>query len=109
MPAAGSRRSVCIHTPARKSSKRRLALALVVRRSSAWPRSQLRHPVRGQLAGDDGGDGHGHVEQHLHGPGNVAEHLPRLIGDSSCQPTMAGAMPDPAKTAPATTPVARTS
>ena len=42
IPAAGSRSSVCIHTPARKSRTRRLALAFVVRRSSAWPRSQLR-------------------------------------------------------------------
>src|SRR5205814_8142711 len=33
----------------------------------------------------------------------------RLTGDSSCQPTMEGAMPEPAKTAPATTPVASTS
>src|SRR4051812_22855080 len=32
----------------------------------------------------------------------------RLTGDSSCQPTMAGAMPDAANTAPAAMPVAST-
>jgi len=34
MPAAGSRISVCIQTPARKFSERRLALAFVRRRRS---------------------------------------------------------------------------
>jgi hypothetical protein len=41
MPAAGSRSSVCIHTPDRKSLKRFSALRFVVRRSSGWPRSQF--------------------------------------------------------------------
>jgi hypothetical protein len=41
MPAAGSRSSVCMYTPERKLSARRLAfLALVTRRSGA-PRSQF--------------------------------------------------------------------
>ena len=38
-PAAGSRSSVCIQTPARKSRMRRCTLPLVVRRSSGLPRS----------------------------------------------------------------------
>ena len=42
IPAAGSRSSVCMYTPARKSLRRRLAFLVVVPRLSGVPRSQLR-------------------------------------------------------------------
>ena len=40
-PAAGSRSSVCMYTPARKSLSRRATFFFVVARSSGWPRSQF--------------------------------------------------------------------
>src|SRR5947208_3328257 len=42
MPAAGSRSSVRMYTPARKSASLRLAFSAVVERLSGLPRSQLR-------------------------------------------------------------------
>ena len=41
MPAAGSRSSVCMYTPDRKSATRRFTLRGVVERSSGAPRSQF--------------------------------------------------------------------